>query len=110
MINLLRRSSIFALPSACETFGIVVIEAWATDNLVLVSDRWALPHVVEHERNGIVCGDDEWAARLAETISGFESDRAQQLIAAGKEEVQERHQRDARIDRLVGHIEELTPR
>lgn len=110
VINLLRRSSIFALPSACETFGIVVIEAWATGNLVFVSDHWALPHVVDHERNGIVCADGEWTERLAGGISGLESEWAQRLIAAGERNVIEQHQRGTRIDRLVGHLEEVTAR
>lgn len=106
IVNLLRASSIFALPSRCETFGIVVIEAWATGNLVLVSDHWALPYVVQHEHNGIVCASDSWTEWLVRAIRDVGTPWGRRLIENGEATVRSEHRREDRLDYLVGLIEE----
>lgn len=110
IVNLLRASSIFALPSRVETFGIVVIEAWATGNLVLVSDHCALPYVVRHEHDGIVCSDDSWTAWLVRAIRDFDTPWGRQLIANGEATVRREHRREDSLDYLVGRIEEAVAR
>ncbi len=108
IVQVLRRSSVFALPSACETFGIVVLEAWATGNLVLVSDKWALPYVVRDGVDGRVCADEAWPEMLAQALLDCERPAGQALIEAGEQTVRRDHTRVARLDRLVGHLERLT--
>jgi len=105
IVNLLRASAIFALPSRCESFGIVVIEAWATSNLVLVGDHWALPHVVRHEHDGIVCADDEWTDRLVQAIRDVDTSWGRQLVRNGARTLRREHLRHERIDRLMRHLE-----
>ena len=108
VVNVMRRSSIFMLPSRVETFGIVVTEAWATGNLVLVQDHWALPHVVRDGHDGVVCRADDWTARLIHAIEHVDTEWGRRLIENGLQTVQERYERGARIDQLVDSMESAT--
>jgi glycosyltransferase involved in cell wall biosynthesis len=110
IVNLLRASAIFALPSRCETFGIAVIEAWATRNLVLVSDHWALPYVVRDGYDGIVCRDDAWVERLLHALRNVDTPWGRQLVDHGLETVRLEHGRERRIDHLVRCVEEASGR
>ncbi len=106
IVNLLRRSAVFALPSRAETFGIVILEAWAADTLVLVSDREALPYVVRHGRTGLVCSDDEWGVALQRAIEGHADPWARELARNGAGVARRHHGRASILDRLVRYIEE----
>jgi glycosyltransferase involved in cell wall biosynthesis len=58
---------VFALPSRCDSFGLVLPEAWANGVPCVVYRAGGLPWVVRHERDGLVvpCGDlDGLAAAL----------------------------------------------
>ncbi len=108
IVQLLRRSTVFALPSACETFGIVVLEAWATGNLVLVSDRWALPYVVRDGVDGRVCRDEDWPGALADALVEAATPAGRALIEQGERTVRREHDRGARLDKLCGYLERMT--
>lgn len=108
VVNLLRQSSIFVLPSKVETFGIVVIEAWATGNLALVQDHWALPYVVRDGHDGVVCRDGEWPERLVHALQHVDDAWGRRLVENGRRSVRERYERRGRIDQLVGCIESAT--
>jgi len=106
VVNLLRAGSIFALPSRCDTFGIAVLEAWATGNLVLVSDHWGLPRVVTDGENGLVCSDESWGERLALAIRSVGTPGGDRLVARGRETAIVEHGRERRLDAYVAHVED----
>jgi len=106
VVNLLRAASIFALPSRCDTFGIAVLEAWATGNLVLVSDHWGLPRVVTDGENGLVCPDDRWGERLAFAVRSLGTPAGDRLVARGRETATVEHGRERRLDAYVAHVED----
>lgn len=53
-LELLKSSWVLALPSSTEGFGIVVVEAWASRAVVVVSDIPALSALVEDGKNGLI--------------------------------------------------------
>jgi D-inositol-3-phosphate glycosyltransferase len=106
IVNLLRASSVFALPSRCDTFGIVVLEAWATGNLVVVSDHWGLPYVVRDGDTGLVSTDTAWPARLEEAMRAIGTPRGDELVRRGRLAARDEHGREGRIDRLAAHVDE----
>lgn len=60
--RLMGQATLVVVPSECyETFGRVVIEAFAKGTPVIASDRGALPELVEHGRTGLLfrAGDPE---------------------------------------------------
>jgi glycosyltransferase involved in cell wall biosynthesis len=110
VVNLLRASRIFAFPSRCETFGIVVLEAWATENLVLVSNHGALPRVVEDGVTGRVIEDEDWADRLVDAVRQLDTDPVREMIRRGRETALRRFDRSASLDRYIGFVEEALAR
>ncbi len=103
-MNLLRASRIFAFPSRCETFGIVVTEAWATRNDVLVSNHTALPYLVDDGVDGTVVADDAWPDRLVAAIRGCDGPDARARVERGFEKVRREHDRERRI---AGYVERV---
>ena len=80
-------------------------EAWATGNLVLVNDHWALPYVVSDGHDGVVCKQDEWPARLAHAVRNVDTDWGRKLVENGRRTVRERYERGGCIDHLVRCVE-----
>jgi glycosyltransferase involved in cell wall biosynthesis len=54
LLNIYPLADAFILFSSWEGFGIVVLEAMATDLPVIVSDRGSLPTLIKHKQNGLV--------------------------------------------------------
>jgi len=106
IINLMRRADLFVLPSRAETFGIVVIEAWATGNLVITSNHAALPYLVQHEYNGLVCPDHELSGTMIGAIKRRETNWARTLAARGRTTVEREYTRERQIQALVGFLSE----
>jgi glycosyltransferase involved in cell wall biosynthesis len=81
--------AIQVVPSRFESFGIVVLEAWAAGLAVIASDRGALPEVVG---DGGLCVPLTDAA-LADAIHRCftESDLRQSFARAGEERLRTRH-------------------
>lgn len=48
-------SDLFVLPTLTEPFGIVLLEAMATNNIIIASRCGGIPEIITHERNGILC-------------------------------------------------------
>lgn len=105
IVNLLRQSSIFAFPSRIDTFGIAVLEAWATENLVVVGEHGGLPYLVRDGDNGIVCRDGGWPEALLEAIRALATPRGRELVRRGYETARVEHGRTRRIDELVAQVE-----
>lgn len=77
---------VFALPSRSDSFGLVLLEAWANGVPNVVYRAGGLPFVVRHEKDGLVtrCGD---IPALAEAINRLacDNDLRLRLGAAGRE-------------------------
>lgn len=75
-------ADLVVLPSEYESFGLAVVEAMALGTPVLVSDRGALPWVVEEGRLGGVVGSLEPPAWIA-AVAGILDDPAGTRARAG---------------------------
>ncbi|WP_415322610.1 glycosyltransferase family 4 protein [Clostridium perfringens] len=53
-IKLLEKSKIFFMPSHVESFGIAAIEAMEKGNLVVASDKGALPEIIKNGEQGYI--------------------------------------------------------
>jgi len=64
-IKLLKSSHVLVLPSSTEGFGIVVLEAWASQTVPVVSDIPALKELVQDGKTGLLfrLGDVEELSR-----------------------------------------------
>lgn len=100
IINLMRRADLFVLPSRAETFGIVVIEAWATGNLVLASQHAALPYVIQHGENGLLTTDEDLTHQLIQAIANRRTPAMEALVAAGRWTVELKYTRDRQMKTL----------
>jgi len=56
---LLSCCDLLALPSKCESFGLVYIEAWAMHKPVLAAPESAAASYIEHEINGLLVSPDD---------------------------------------------------
>jgi glycosyltransferase involved in cell wall biosynthesis len=66
-IDVLRKSSMLVFPSIIEGFGIVILEAFAQEKPVLVSDTKVLKEIVDDKVNGFVISPldtNEWAEKI----------------------------------------------
>ncbi|MCC3297114.1 glycosyltransferase [Arthrobacter sp. zg-Y916] len=74
------RADLFCMPGTAELQSLVTLEAMSASTPVLLADAMALPHLVEHGRNGYLFqpGDSsELAGRITEILSLPDSEREQ---------------------------------
>src|SRR6185437_9868306 len=92
------------LPSVSETFGIVILEAWAAGAPVIASRTSGAMALVEPEENGWLFGLDrpEEFHRGLDAVLGRPELRAR-LVAAGRRRVTEQFDCDA----LAGRMKQL---
>ena len=105
----LRRSLAVVVPSEWpEPFGMVVLEAWREGRAVIVTNRGALPEIVDDGRTGIVVEAGDVAA-AASAIAELTADvaKAARLGAAGRREVETTYSLVRHLDRLEATYEEL---
>lgn len=107
IINLMRRADIFLLPSRVETFGIVVLEAWHTGNLVIVSDQAALPYVVTHEFNGLVCENSQLQRVIEASLETTGSRKTQKMIENGRKSIFPDHTANRQAENFIQLAEKL---
>jgi len=107
VVRRLREADLLVLPSASETFGIVVAEAWATGTLPIVSDREALPYVVRDGETGLVAPLDRFADALTEGLASLGSERHRAMLAAGRRQVEGRYATSRLRRDLVALVDEL---
>jgi glycosyltransferase involved in cell wall biosynthesis len=107
--SLLLRARAVVVPSIVpEGFGMVVLEAWRARRPVIVTNRGALPEVVEHGRTGLVVegNDVESVVRAVRTLHA-DVDLATTLATNGFTEVQTTYSMSAHLNRLEGIYQEL---
>ena len=92
-----------------ETFGLCVVEALACGTPVLVSDRGALPELVEDTGAGIVC---RGAAEFRTAVLRLRDDPAlrDRLGARGRQAFEREFTLDTHIGRYLALVEGLLPR
>src|SRR6185503_13470041 len=67
--RLLRRASLFALPTSKEALSIASLEALSAGLPVVAMDHGGIGDIVENGREGFLAADfDEWVARIAELV------------------------------------------
>ena len=106
---LLRGSLAVVVPSEWpEPFGMVVLEAWREGRAVIVTNRGALPEIVDHGRTGIVIEAGDVAA-AASAVSELKADpaKAARLGAAGRLEVETTYSLSRHLDQLETVYAEL---
>ncbi|MEA3503477.1 MAG: glycosyltransferase family 4 protein, partial [Actinomycetota bacterium] len=86
--RLLRSASVLVLPSTVESFGIVLLEAWASATPVIALDTPVMGEVVTSGVDGVLVDPNDDQA-IAGTITGLltDPDRARSMGLAGFEKV-----------------------
>jgi glycosyltransferase involved in cell wall biosynthesis len=98
---LLAACDLFVLPSAHESFGIALVEAWACARPVIGARSGAIPSVIDEGQDGLLF-DYPSAESLAQTISLLLDNPALriQLGATGQQKVLERYTWAAVVDQV----------
>ena len=108
LIGLLQQAEVLLLPSKSETFGLVVLEAWATGTMVLSTRTSGACTLVRNGQNGWLFDLDKpetFHESLAQALS--KSDAAQRMVRSGDHEVRTQYNLGALAGRMKGLYEEL---
>ncbi|HLX71908.1 MAG TPA: glycosyltransferase family 4 protein [Verrucomicrobiae bacterium] len=108
LIGLLQKADVLVLSSKSETFGLVILEAWATGTMVLSTRTSGASALIRHGQNG-------WFFELnrSETfheplnLALLNSDAARRVLRTGDNEVQSRYNLSALAGRMKVLYEEL---
>ena len=74
-VELISSSCAMVFPSLCEGFGLVILESFAQNKPVLVSDLKPMSEIVSHEKSGYIINphdEKQWAKFLLEVIKNQE--------------------------------------
>jgi starch synthase len=108
LIGLLQAADVLVLPSKSETFGLVVLEAWATGTMVLSTRTSGACTLVRHGENGWLFDLDQpesFHEPLAQALS--DSDAALRVLRRGGDEVHTQYNLTALAGRMKALYEEL---
>jgi glycosyltransferase involved in cell wall biosynthesis len=108
LIGLLQEAEVLLLPSKSETFGLVILEAWATGTMVLSTRTSGACALVRDGQNGWLFDLDKpgtFHEPLAQALS--KSDAAQRMLRRGDDEVHAQYNLGALAARMKGLYEEL---
>ncbi len=108
LIGLLQMAEVLVLPSKSETFGLVVLEAWATGTMVLSTRTSGACTLVRHGENGWLFDLDQPATfhqPLAQALSN--TDAARRVLRRGGDEVHTKYNIKALAGRMKALYEEL---
>ncbi len=70
-LDLISQSNALLLPSVCEGFGLVILEAFSQNKPALVSDIRPMSDIVSHNETGYVINshdEEKWAQKMLELI------------------------------------------
>jgi glycogen synthase len=98
---LLRQAAMLVLPSAVESLGIVVLEAWTHGKPVIGARAGGLAEVIDEGHDGLLVGYDD-VAGLADAIAALLGDPAlaERLGSAGRRKVRAQFSWDAVTDQV----------
>ena len=88
LVDAYQTAEIFVLPSLYETFGVVVLEAWAAGLPVICGAVGGLPSFVKDKRNGLFCDVDQVLSMTCSMRKLLEhSHIGDQLVARAQQDV-----------------------
>lgn len=108
LIGLLQEAEVLLLPSKSETFGLVILEAWATGTMALSTRTSGASTLVRHGENGWLFDLDKpesFHEPLAQALS--KSEAARQVLNRGVDEVRTQYNIHALAGRMKNLYEEL---
>jgi len=108
LIGLYQAAEVLVLPSKSETFGLVILEAWATGTMVLSTRTSGACTLVRDGQNGWLFDLDQpeiFHQQLAQALSN--SDEAQRVLRRGGHEVHTEYNPNALAGRMKALYEEL---
>lgn len=98
---LLSRARVLVLPSRVDSFGIVLLEAWAHGKPVIGARAGGIPGVIDEGENGLLV---DWgdSRALADAIARLlaDSDEAARMGSAGREKMAREYTWSAVYDRI----------
>ena len=106
--SLFRSSSLFVMPSLYEPFGIAPAEAMAYSLPCVVTNRWALPEIVQGGLTGelVECGSWEHLADVLARLL-LQPDTLAKYGRAGRLRVQEEFTWSRVVDRMISAIDRM---
>lgn len=108
LIGLYQTAEVLLLPSKSETFGLVVLEAWATGTMVLSTRTSGACTLVRNGQNGWLFDLDQpetFHGPLTQALA--KSDAARRVLRRGGDEVNSQYNINALAARMKGLYEEL---
>jgi alpha-maltose-1-phosphate synthase len=108
LIGLYQAADVLLLPSKSETFGLVILEAWATGTMVLSTRTSGACTLIEDGRNGWLFDLDQpetFHQPLAQALSN--SDAARRVLRRGGHEVHTQYNLTALAGRMKALYQEL---
>ena len=108
LIGLLQNSSVLLLPSLSETFGLVLLEAWAAGTMVISSRTSGASALIQHGYNGWLFDLDD-PAGFHKALDWTLTDTAlcRQMVTRGAKRVEEEFSIRAVTGKMKGLYEEL---
>jgi glycosyltransferase involved in cell wall biosynthesis len=108
LIGLLQKAAVLVLPSKSETFGLVILEAWATGTMVLSTRTSGASSLIRHGQNG-------WFFELSHpetfheplNVALLNADAARRVLRTGDNDVHSRYNLSALAGRMKALYEEL---
>lgn len=111
VLDYIRDSDIFALSSAAEGFGRVILEAWWHGKAVVCFDVPAPNEIVTHDRDGLLVpphDEDAFASALEDLLA--DPLRLARLGEGGRKTYEENYTIEIMVDRTIALYEELLNR
>jgi glycosyltransferase involved in cell wall biosynthesis len=104
LIGLMQDARALLLPSLSETFGLVILEAWAAGTMVLSSRTSGASALIEHGKNGWLFdleAAETFHKALAQTLA--EPTISREMVERGAAKVREKYS----VYALAGRMKEL---
>jgi glycosyltransferase involved in cell wall biosynthesis len=107
VIGLLQSASVLVLPSVCETFGLVILEAWAAGTPVMSARASGPAALIEHGHNGWLFDLDDPQSFHQALARSLEQPNLSREMAARGAALSEQYSVDALAARLKSLYQEL---